>query len=175
MGGRTGRVYSWTRSHSQSFWRGGSGNSARWEISILTAWSGALAGSSCGTVILANRRPGDRVEFPANAIVDTGFLELVRYGIRDPHDPLIEDSLRVVDAVLKVETPFGPCWHRYNHDGYGQRDDGESYNGWGVGRAWPLLTGERGHYELAAGRDPEPYLRALENFSGGIGLIPEQI
>jgi len=130
---------------------------------------------NCGTVILANRRPGDRVEFPANAIVDTGFLELVRYGIRDPHDPLIEDTLRVVDAVLKVETPLGPCWHRYNHDGYGQRDDGESYNGWGVGRAWPLLTGERGHYELAAGRDPEPYLRALENFSGGIGLIPEQI
>src|SRR5207237_9944467 len=84
---------------------------------------------NCVTVILANRRPGDRVEFPANAIVDTGFLELVRYGIRDPHDPLIEDSLRVVDAVLKVETPFGPCWHRYNHDGYGQRDDGESYNG----------------------------------------------
>jgi glucoamylase len=128
-----------------------------------------------GTIVLANQRPGDRVEFPAKSIVDAGFLELVRYGIRSAHDPLIEDSLRVVDAVLRVETPFGPCWRRYNHDGYGQRDDGASYQGWGVGRAWPLLTGERGHYELAAGRDPEPYLRALERFSGGIGLIPEQI
>ena len=95
-----------------------------------------------------------------------GFLELVRYGIRSPDDPIIQDSLRVVDAVLKVETPLGPCWRRYNHDGFGQRDDGESYNFWGVGRAWPLLTGERGHYELAAGRDPEPYLRALEEFCG---------
>jgi glucoamylase len=130
---------------------------------------------NCGTVGLANQRPGNRYEFPAKEIVDAGFLELVRYGIRNPHDSLIQDSLRVIDAVLKVETPFGPCWRRYNHDGFGQRDDGTSYNGWGVGRAWPLLTGERGHYELAAGRDPQPYLRALEKFSGGIGLIPEQI
>ena len=130
---------------------------------------------NCGTLVLANQRPGDRFEFPANAIVDAGFLELVRYGCRDAHDPIIQDSLRVVDAVLKVDTPFGPCWRRYNHDGYGQRDDGLSFQGWGVGRAWPLLTGERGHYELVAGRDPEPYLRALEKFSGGIGLIPEQI
>src|SRR5215510_2018246 len=64
---------------------------------------------NCGTLVLANRRPGDRYEFPAKAIVDAGFLELVRYGIRSAHDPLIQDSLRVVDAVLKVETPFGPC------------------------------------------------------------------
>jgi glucoamylase len=130
---------------------------------------------NCGTLVLANQRPGDRYEFPAKTIVDAGFLELVRYGIRSPHDPLIQDSLRVVDAVLKVETPFGPSWRRYNHDGYGQRDDGEAYQRWGVGRAWPLLTGERGHYELAAGRDPHPYLDALEKFSVGIGLIPEQI
>jgi len=130
---------------------------------------------NCGALVLANQRPGDRYEFPAKDIVDAGFLELVRYGIRSAHDPLIQDSLRVVDAVLKVETPFGPCWRRYNHDGYGQRDDGEAYLGWGVGRAWPLLTGERGHYELAAGRDPRPYLDALERFSWGIGLIPEQI
>lgn len=130
---------------------------------------------NCGTVVLANQRPGDRYEFPAKDIVDAGFLELVRYGVRDAHDPLIVDSLRVVDAVLKVDTPCGPCWHRYNHDGFGQRDDGSSYAGWGVGRVWPLLTGERGHYELAAGNDPAPYLRAMENFSGGIGLIPEQL
>ena len=81
----------------------------------------------------------------------------------------------MVDAVLKVDTPFGPCWRRYNHDGYGQREDGESFKYWGTGRAWPLLTGERGHYELARGRDAGPYLRALERFSQGIGLIPEQI
>ena len=107
--------------------------------------------------------------------MDAGFLELVRYGIRKAGDPLIEDSLRVVDSVLKVETPYGPCWRRYNHDGYGQRADGGPYQGSGKGRAWPLLTGERGHYELAAGRDPTPYLRALERFASCSGLLPEQI
>jgi len=81
----------------------------------------------------------------------------------------------VVDAVLKVETPYGPCWRRYNHDGYGQRADGGAYEGWGTGRAWPLLTGERGHYELAAGRDPRPYLRAIEGFATEAGLLPEQV
>ena len=55
--------------------------------------------------------------------MDAGFLELVRYGIRRPEDPVVADSLRVVDAALKVETPSGPSWRRYNHDGYGQRDD----------------------------------------------------
>ena len=81
----------------------------------------------------------------------------------------------MVDSVLKVETPYGPCWRRYNHDGYGQRADGGPYQGFGKGRAWPLLTGERGHYELAAGRDPTPYLRALERFASCSGLLPEQI
>jgi glucoamylase len=128
-----------------------------------------------GTLILSNQPPGARYEFPAKEIVDAGFLELVRYGIRGHDDPIVQDSLRVVDAVLKVDTPFGPCWRRYNHDGYGQRDDGGSYKYWGVGRAWPMLTGERGHYEIAAGRNAGPYLRALEKFAQGIGLIPEQI
>jgi glucoamylase len=130
---------------------------------------------NCGTVILANQSPGARYDFAAKEIVDTGFLELVRYGIRSADDPIIQDSVRVVDAVLKVDTPAGPCWRRYNHDGYGQRKDGSSYKDWGIGRAWPLLTGERGHYEIAAGRDPGVYLRTLEKFAQGIGLIPEQI
>ena len=130
---------------------------------------------NCGMLHLANQSPGARTTFPANEIVDAGFLELVRYGIRSADDPIIQDSIRVVDAVLKVETPFGPAWRRYNHDGFGQREDGSSYAFWGKGRPWPLLTGERGHYELAAGRDSRSYLRTLEKFSQGIGLIPEQI
>lgn len=128
-----------------------------------------------GELVLANQRPGDRYRYPANQIVDPGFLELVRFGIRKAGDPLIEDSLKVVDAVLKVDTSKGPCWKRYNHDGYGQRDNGESFDNWGVGRPWPLLTGERATYELAAGRNVDLYLRAIENFTTGIGLIPEQI
>jgi glucoamylase len=128
-----------------------------------------------GVVTIRNRRFGERADFPAKDVVDGGFLELVRYGIRRAGDPLIEDSLRVVDACLRVETPAGPCWRRYNHDGYGQRDDGSAYDGWGTGRAWPLLTGERGHYELAAGRNVAPYIRAMEGFASTAGLLPEQV
>ncbi len=128
-----------------------------------------------GLLTLANVKPGDRYQYPAKEIVDAGFLELVRYGIRRADDPIVLDSLRVVDAVLRVETPLGPCWRRYNHDGYGQREDGGPYEGYGVGRAWPLLTGERAHYELAAGRDVAPYIRAIERFAGTTGLVPEQV
>jgi len=128
-----------------------------------------------GYLALANRPPGSRWRFPAKEIVDGGFLELVRYGIRKADDPVIVDSLRVLDAVLKVDTPDGPCWRRYNNDGYGQREDGGPFVGYGKGRAWPLLTGERGHYELAAGRAPAPYLRALEGFASPTGLLPEQV
>ncbi|MBI2917335.1 MAG: glucan 1,4-alpha-glucosidase [Chloroflexi bacterium] len=128
-----------------------------------------------GLLALANRPPGTQWQFPASEVVDAGFLELVRYGIRKAGDPVIEDSLRVVDSVLRVDTPAGPCWRRYNHDGYGQKDDGGPYAGWGKGRAWPLLTGERGHYELAKGADPQPYIRAMECFASSAGLLPEQI
>ena len=65
-----------------------------------------------------------KAEFEAREIIDAGFLELVRYGVRRADDPLIVDTLKVVDHVLKVDTPKGPCWRRYNHDGYGQRHDG---------------------------------------------------
>jgi len=99
----------------------------------------------------------------------------VRYGLRKPGDAVIEDSLRVVDAVLKVETPSGPCWRRYNHDGYGPRPDGGLYEGWGTGRAWPLLTGERAHYELAAGRRVQHLVRAMERFASKGGMLPEQV
>jgi glucoamylase len=83
--------------------------------------------------------------------------------------------LKVIDKTLKVDAPEGPCWRRYNHDGYGQRHDGGPFLGWGQGRAWPILTGERGHYELAAGHDPAIYIRALELFASEGGMIPEQI
>ena len=128
-----------------------------------------------GFLALANRPPGTPWKYPAKEIVDGGFLELVRYGIRRADDPVVADSVRVLDAVFKVETPHGPCWRRYNHDGYGQREDGGPFEGGGKGRAWPLLTGERGHYELAAGRDPGPYLRALEGFASPTGMLPEQV
>jgi len=91
--------------------------------------------------------------FLETEIVDAGFLELVRLGIKSPDDPLIVKSVKVIDQVLKVNTPNGEGFYRYNHDGYGEMDDGRRWN-WdgkytGKGRLWALLSGERGQYELA--------------------------
>ena len=129
-----------------------------------------------GWVPIKNRPVEDSSE-PAQSIVSPDALALVRFGLRAPDDPRITDTVKVVDALLKVETPFGPAWHRYNDDGYGEHEDGTPFDGTGVGRAWPLLAGERAHYELAAGRREEAVrlLHALEAFAGDGGLLPEQV
>jgi glucoamylase len=111
-------------------------------------------------------------------IVSVDALAYVRFGLRAADDPRILDTVRVIDADLKVETPNGPAWHRYSHDGYGEKEDGSPFDGErGVGRAWPLLTGERAHYELAADRRDEAarLMRAIEAFAGPEGMIPEQV
>jgi len=107
--------------------------------------------------------------------VSTDFLQLVRFGLRPPDDPAIRDTLLIIDALLRVETTAGPAWRRYNHDGYGEHDDGGAFDGTGRGRAWPLLTGERGHYELLAGNDVVPFLRAMCSMAGRSGMLPEQV
>ncbi len=117
----------------------------------------------------------DNAAVRADELVGTEFLQLVRFGLRRADDPLILDSIRVADALLKTETPSGPVWHRYNGDGYGEHDDGSPYDGAGRGRGWPLLTGERGHYELVAGRDPLPYLEAMCRMASPGGMLPEQV
>ena len=109
-------------------------------------------------------------------IVSPDALALVRFGLRDADDPRIVNTVKAIDALLKVQTPFGPAWHRYNDDGYGEHADGHPYDGTGIGRVWPLLVGERAHYELAAGRqdEAERLMRAMEAFANN-GMIPEQI
>lgn len=123
---------------------------------------------------IANHAPDTQSDFPARNIVDGGFLLLVRYGIRAADDPIIMATVKVIDAILKTDTPAGPAWHRYNHDGYGQQEDGGPFTKYGVGRVWPLLTGERGHYELATGHSTETCLRAMEGLASNTGLLPEQ-
>jgi glucoamylase len=112
---------------------------------------------------------------PARRIVGGDFLQLVRFGIRAADDPIVLSSVTVLDRVLKRDLPQGPCWRRYNYDGYGQKADGGAFDGTGVGRSWPILTGERGHYELAAGRDPLPYILAMEKFANTGHMISEQL
>jgi len=108
-------------------------------------------------------------------IVDAGFLELVRLGIRSAGDPLIEKSLGVVDTVIKVDSPNGPVWYRYNHDGYGEQADGHGYNEVGIGRLWVLLVGERGEYAVASGKDPAPYLDAMQKMANNGHMLGEQV
>ena len=129
-----------------------------------------------GFVPIKNRPPGNSEE-PATQIISPDALALVRFGLRRPDDPRILNTVKVIDALLKVDFPAGPAWHRYNEDGYGENDDGSPFDGTGCGRAWPLLVGERAHYALAAGHRDEAVnlLHALEAMANEGGLIPEQI
>jgi glucoamylase len=77
--------------------------------------------------------------------------------------------------VLKRDLPQGPGWLRYNWDGYGDRPDGGPFQGWGQGRVWPLLTGERAHYELAAGQRHHRLIKTYERFATCGQMMPEQV
>jgi len=129
-----------------------------------------------GFVPIKNRPPGT-ILAPATKIISVDALALVRFGLRSPHDPRIINTLKVIDSVLKTETSTGPVWHRYNHDSYGEHADGSPYDGKGIGRGWPLLVGERAHYELAAGNSSEArrLLKVIEAQMSPGGFIPEQI
>jgi len=105
-------------------------------------------------------------------VLDAGFLELVRYGVRSAADNAIVDSLAELDSSaldenlrvkyqfsFKGETGSYPGWRRYGNDGYGEDvSDGGNYgrnkqmSAGQRGRVWPFFTGERGHYELAAAK-----------------------
>jgi glucoamylase len=130
--------------------------------------SAALAGQ----VQLRNR---DGETILCSALVSLDFSYLVRLGLRSAHDPRVQDTIKVVDRVLKVDTPSGPVYHRYNEDGYGEYPDGRPFDGGGVGRAWPLLVGERGHLAMQSGEDPISYLRTMWRCSSVGGMLPEQV
>lgn len=131
-----------------------------------------MDGGTTGRVLLRNR-DGETIQ--ASALVALDFSWLVRLGLRQATDPRILDTVKVVDATLKMDTPSGAVYRRYNEDGYGEYDDGRPYDGNGVGRAWPLLAGERGHLALQAGEDPIEYLRTMGRCASAGGLLPEQV
>jgi glucoamylase len=111
-----------------------------------------------------------------NELICVDVLALVRFGLRAPNDPKILDTIKLIDDMLKVTTPYGDSWHRYVNDGYGEDAAGNAYNVAGIGRAWPLLTGERAHYEISAGNlaYAKELIQAMERFSDH-SLLPEQI
>ena len=121
-------------------------------------------------------RPVGETQRRADEIVATDALALVRFGLRAADDPRIVNTVRVIDAELKAQLPCGPAWHRYTADGYGERADGSPFDGTGIGRLWPLLGGERAHYELARGDSAAAaeLQRTFEAMAGPGGLLPEQ-
>jgi glucoamylase len=149
------------------------------------ASTGPHARSSYFIRITKNDDPNDGARIEINSgggtydereIVDAGFLELVRLGIK-PADEF-DDSLAVVDRLLKIDTPAGDGWYRYNHDAYGETTAGGDYDGRsGVGRLWTLLTGERGEYDVARGDLPSARKRldTMMGFANDGLMIPEQV
>jgi glucoamylase len=127
----------------------------------------------------ANPDSGDKIELNNGAgtvdertVVDAGFLELVRLGIKPANDPLIAKSVKVIDEQIRVRTPNGDTFYRYTKDGYGEMDDGRRWNFDGTytgkGRPWPLLTGERGQYELALAHSLEAGSPANTGLEAGV-------
>jgi len=116
-------------------------------------------------------------------VIDAGFLELVRLGIKPADDPVVRNSVRTVDETIRVDAGSAAGFYRYNGDGYGERARGDVGGPWSVehkgkGRLWPLLTGERGEYELhreAPELDPADCLRAIQEFANSGRMIAEQV
>lgn len=136
-----------------------------------------MARSAVHAMVEVRNRPAGQSCIPADELVSTDALALVRFGLRAADDPRIVDTVKVIDHLLKSDLPPGPVWHRYNGDGYGEHEDGRPFDGTGIGRAWPLLVGERAHYELAAGRraEAERLLATMEACASDGALLPEQV
>jgi glucoamylase len=170
-------------------------SAARYE-STADSWRAALDGWTFTTTgYFGDHRYYERIERDTNPndtdaraledgtwwerdLVDGGFLDLVRLGVHTASYAPVVDSLPELDAVDKVSTPQGDMWHRYNHDSYGEsQNDGTGWpadHGARTGRLWPLLSGERGEYELAAGHPATSFLQTMANAANAGYLIPEQ-
>ena len=116
-------------------------------------------------------------------VVDQSYLDLVRLGVLPADDPDVRSTLPVTDRLLEVSTPNGTFFHRYTLDGYGEEPDGSQWHVSDpdsfatIGRAWPLLAGERGEYELAAGQSAaaQRRLRDMVRTASPSGFLAEQV
>jgi glucoamylase len=129
-----------------------------------------------GPVQIKNR-PDGQGACAAHDVISADALALVRFGLRAATDPRMLATVAAIDARTRVELPPGPCWYRYTGDGYGEHPDGSPFDGTGQGRLWPLLTGERAHYALAAGdvAGARALLATMEACTSQGALLPEQI
>ena len=115
-------------------------------------------------------------------VLDPSFLDLVRLGVIAADDPVVINTLALVDVQLGYDTANGRFWHRASFDGYGEKADGSQWepvdpgSGETIGRGWPLLTGERGEYELAAGMSAQQRLDSMARSADDSSwFLPEQV
>jgi glucoamylase len=124
--------------------------------------------------------------FFAHDVVDFGFLELVGLGAQTPADPNVATSIAPSatgsdgNGAVQVTMSNGDIYfHRYNHDNYGESNsDCSGFPASGsnrFGRLWPVLSGERGEYELANSRSATVYLQSMADAHNDGYFMPEQI
>lgn len=125
-----------------------------------------------GYVDLKNRN-GQSIE--TYKLLGLEYLYLARLGLREPTDKRITDTTKLIDKEICVHLPNGPYYYRYNEDGYGEHEDGSAFDGNGIGRLWPLLSGERGHQAVLCKEDATDYIKAILASASKGGMLPEQI
>lgn len=118
---------------------------------------------------------------PERDVVDGGFLELVRLGVREADNDFIRSTISVYDAVIGRKTPMGWGFFRYLGDRYNYDDqDGQQTDG----MLWPFLTGERGHFEVELARlegrarpgdAAVSWISTMEAFATPSLMLPEQV
>ena len=139
--------------------------------------TGPGAGADLGRMLQVKNRPDGQGAVAASDVVSADALALVRFGLRAASDPRILSTIRAIDHCTRAELPAGPGWHRYTGDGYGEHEDGAPFDGSGIGRLWPLLTGERAHLAVAAGDldQARALLDTMESCASSGALLPEQV
>jgi glucoamylase len=103
--------------------------------------------------------------YPENEIIDGGFIQWIISGLIPANDSHFTSSLAVYDRVARAEAFGGRGYLRYNHDGFGPGH---------IGRAWPLLSGERALAALVRGEDPTEHLNVLARAVTSAGMVCEQ-
>ena len=134
------------------------------------------------------------VSVDQRAVVDGGFQELVRLGELSAHDPVVLNSLTVLDKQISKNTRTGTGYYRYgtdasagSTDGYGDcyvadpTDCPKNGQPWpttdtGSGHLWPVLSGERAQTALLLGDHTrvDSQLAFMMQSASGVGLVPEQ-
>ena len=150
---------------------------------------------------------GNGQSYDQRSVIDQGFLELVRQGELPASSQAVRDTLAIAadpgnGAGIDVTLPsVGTGVLRYTGDGYGdcypaandvngQAPDQSPANQscpsagapWafqdaGTGHPWPVLSGENGEYQIAAGNISAAAsdLNFMLNTASGVGLVPEQV